>query len=447
MISLNKKIDSERSKEAVKNIALSLVGKAVSVLCSLLIVPLTINYVNPTQYGIWLTLSSIIAWVGFFDLGMGNGFRNKFAEAKAKGDLLLARKYLSTTYFSISSIVLAVGVIGVICNCFIDWSTVLNIEPIYSEELSKVFLIIFGFFCLNMIASIAGTLLVADQKPGIQGIIGSLGNFISLVVIYILTKVSQGSLINLALYFAGIPCIVWIVASLYFYVFTPYKEIMPSIKYYDSSLLKDIIGLGFQFFIIYLCMILIFQIVNIVISREIGPEAVTEYNVAYKYFSVSHMIIMIIVNPFWSAFTDAFQKKDYEWMRNVKKKLEIIWLLSNIAVIAMLVISAPVYNFWIGNDVTISFSVSLMLALFVISDNLAAAYISMINGIGYIKIQLYIYISIAIVSWPLMVWGGRMYGIVGVLAVPTLCTTTQTIFAYIQLEKILNKKAEGLWIK
>ena len=73
---------SGRSKDAVNNIALSLVGKAISVLSSLLIVPLTINYVNPTRYGIWLTLSSIIAWVSFFDLGMGNGFRNKFAEAK-----------------------------------------------------------------------------------------------------------------------------------------------------------------------------------------------------------------------------------------------------------------------------------------------------------------------------------------------------------------------------
>ena len=205
MIFLNKKIDSERSKEAVKNIALSLVGKAVSVFCSLLIVPLTINYVNPTQYGIWLTLSSIIAWVGFFDLGMGNGFRNKFAEAKAKGDVLLARKYLSTTYFAISSIVFVIGIIGSVCNCFIDWSSVLKIDPIYSEELSKVFLVLFGFFCLNMVASIAGTLLVADQKPGIQSIIGCLGNFISLVVIFLLTKVSQGSLINLALYFAGIP--------------------------------------------------------------------------------------------------------------------------------------------------------------------------------------------------------------------------------------------------
>ena len=33
-----------------------------------------------------LTLSSIIGWFAFFDIGFGNGLRNKFAEAIAKGD-------------------------------------------------------------------------------------------------------------------------------------------------------------------------------------------------------------------------------------------------------------------------------------------------------------------------------------------------------------------------
>ena len=78
---------SGRSKEAMRNIILSFFAKGISVASSLLIVPLTIHYVNPTQYGIWLTLSSIIGWVAFFDLGLGNGFRNRFAEAKAQGDL------------------------------------------------------------------------------------------------------------------------------------------------------------------------------------------------------------------------------------------------------------------------------------------------------------------------------------------------------------------------
>ncbi len=75
----------------MKGVVLSVVAKMIYVLSSFLTVPLMIDYVNATRYGIWLTLSSIIGWVTLFDLGLGNGFRNRFAEAKAEGNIELAR--------------------------------------------------------------------------------------------------------------------------------------------------------------------------------------------------------------------------------------------------------------------------------------------------------------------------------------------------------------------
>ena len=95
---------SERTDKAIKNIILLFAAKAISIICSMLIVPITIEYLNPTRYGVWLTVSSIIAWIGNFDLGLGNGLRNRFADAKAKGDTELARKYVSTTYLTMSVI-------------------------------------------------------------------------------------------------------------------------------------------------------------------------------------------------------------------------------------------------------------------------------------------------------------------------------------------------------
>ena len=87
-----------RSTTVKKNIIVSFLLKGISILISLQVVPLTINYINPTQYGIWLTLSSIIAWLAYFDFGFANGFRNRFSEARSRGETLLAREYVSTTY-------------------------------------------------------------------------------------------------------------------------------------------------------------------------------------------------------------------------------------------------------------------------------------------------------------------------------------------------------------
>ncbi len=88
----------ERTVRINKHVIATFMLKGVSIIVSLLLVPLTIHYINPTQYGIWVTLSSVISWIAFFDVGLGNGLRNKLAEALAVGDEQLARKYISTTY-------------------------------------------------------------------------------------------------------------------------------------------------------------------------------------------------------------------------------------------------------------------------------------------------------------------------------------------------------------
>lgn len=438
---------SGRSKEAVRNIMLSFFAKGISVASSLLIVPLTIHYVNPTRYGIWLTLSSVIGWILFFDLGLGNGFRNKFAEARARGDMELARQYVSTTYFAVSGIVLFLFLVILLVNSFVDWASILNVDAFYKNELSRIFVILALFSCMNMVASLVCTLLTADQKAGFASLIQGFGQLLSLVVIWILTKVSDGSLTNLALFFAGVPCLFTLFVSVVAYSFGKYRQMAPNINYVNFSLIRDILGLGIQFFVIYLCMIIVFQMINIAISREIGPDAVTQYNVAYKYFAVTHMIINVIVFPLWSAFTDAYQKNDFVWMKQIIRKLEVLWLLSNIVLVVMLIISNWVYEIWIGDEVEIGFILSVVITIYMIINNLGAIYLNLINGIGTVRIQLIIYIVFAVVAWPLMIKFGREYGIVGVIMVPITALFFLAVFAKVQLMRIMNHKAKGIWAR
>ncbi len=38
-------------------------------------VPLTIGYLGSERYGLWITISSVVAMINFADLGIGNGPR------------------------------------------------------------------------------------------------------------------------------------------------------------------------------------------------------------------------------------------------------------------------------------------------------------------------------------------------------------------------------------
>ena len=130
---------AERSVLVKKNIVGSLALKLISIIISLQIIPLTINYVNPVQYGIWLTLSSIVAWLSYFDMGFANGFRNCFTEAMALGNIKLARSYVSTTYAILFLLFSLILILVLFANSFMNWSNILNIDEIYKTDLQKVF--------------------------------------------------------------------------------------------------------------------------------------------------------------------------------------------------------------------------------------------------------------------------------------------------------------------
>ena len=121
-------IKSNRTINITKHIGLSFLFKLSAILANFMLVPLTINYLGTTNYGIWLIITSFVGWFTFFDVGLGHGLRNKFAEAKAKGDMNLVKAYVSSAYFTLTLISIVLIFLFFITNFFIDWTQVFNTD-------------------------------------------------------------------------------------------------------------------------------------------------------------------------------------------------------------------------------------------------------------------------------------------------------------------------------
>lgn len=435
---------SDRTILLKKNILASFLLKIVSILISLMVVPATINYINTERYGIWLTLSSIIAWLSYFDFGFANGFRNRFAEAVAKSNHILARKYVSTTYIMLFAVIM---VITSVINNHIDWSDILNVSPKLSNELRIVFQILIVFFCINIVAEVFSIMLMASQRPAASTAIKTAGNFISFITIIILTYTTKGSLEYLAIAFSGIPCLLTIIISIIVFSRGKYKKYAPSFKLIDFSLTKSIIGMGGQFFLIMVCMLLIFQFTNIIISRELGPESVTLYNVTYKIFQIVEMVAMIVLAPIWSACTDAYTRKDFGWMKRCASKLETMGIVC-FPVLVLLTINSPIiFKLWLGDEIQTSIYVSVAIAFFVFCKIMGGIYMYQLNGTGKVRIQFITYAVIAVFAIPVMIYSCRRWGLVGIVVVPSIAFFMQFIICRIQLKKIIDQTAIGIWNK
>ncbi|QCX39134.1 polysaccharide biosynthesis protein [Aureibaculum algae] len=438
----------ERTVKAKKNIFFSFLIKGMSMVVGFLIVRITLDYLDKTTYGIWLTLTSFLTWFSFFEIGLGNGLKNKLAEALADKNYELGKIYVSTTYAILAVVVVLLAIVFFIGNVFIDWTIVLNTDKNLINELSAVALIVFGFFFLRFVIKLISTVLYADQRPAIANAFGPIGNLLSLIIIYILTKTTEGNLIYLSWVYSVVPVIVLIVVSIYFYK-NEYRRIAPSIKSIKFHYAKDLLNLGVIFFLIQIAGLIIYQSTNIIIAQYFGPSEVTVYNIGYKYFSIMAMIFTIIVSPFWSAYTEAWVKNDMKWIKNTVKKLLLIWVGISIIGVIMLIFADPFYHLWIGNEIIIPFKLSLVLFIYFMTFTFGNVYVTFLNGIGKIKLQMYAAffgVSLFLLSAFVLIKYFN-FGIIGLVIASIISNFYGLILAPIQYSKIVNKKAKGIWDK
>lgn len=448
---INKKLNhgQERSIKAKKNILASLFLRGTSIAISLILVPITINYINVSQYGIWLTISSIVVWFSFFDIGLTQGLRNKFAEAVAKGDDELAQLYVSTTYAILFLICAALWILFIFVNQFLNWGHILNISPSMQSEVSILALIVFTYFCLQFVLKIITTIVIANQQPAINSLVTVLGQVLSLIFVLILVHTTQGSLIKLGVALCLSPVLVLLASSIFLFKST-YKRYRPRWSKVKFSYAKGLFNLGFIFFVIQIAGIVQYETANVIIARNFSTADVTSYNIVYKYFGVLTMIFSIFLAPFWSASTEAFLKNDIEWIKNgIKKYSQLNLLLIGIGCI-MLFFSHTIYDLWLGKGkVSISFYLSLWGFAYFSMNMFVDKYVSFLNGINALRIQFicciispFIYVIIALILIKYYRLGSYALFIASIV-----CNFYGILIAPIQYHLIVYKNKKGIWIK
>ena len=184
-----------------KNIVLTAGLKTLGVFVSFLLVPITIEYLNTEQYGIWMTLSSILLWFSFFDIGLGNGMRTYLTEAISSGDYEKGRTYITTTLLLTAFISALLGLVFIGLSFSLDLNSIFNTNAISNNEFRIILLTaIIGTLIIFVVKNI-GLIYVALQKYAVYELLLILGNLIALCFIFLVSKTSSHSLLNIVAIF------------------------------------------------------------------------------------------------------------------------------------------------------------------------------------------------------------------------------------------------------
>ncbi len=434
--------EDARSSNIVKNIFGSFAVKGVSIIINLALIPLTIHYLSSVKYGVWLTISSTLGAINFFDVGLGHGLRNKLAEAIAKKETDKARTYVSTAYVSIAIMCIILFAVFFIANNFLNWNKLLNIPNQIDEDISQIALVVFSMFSIQFILQLINSILLSAQQSYKVGLFSMISNIIILIGIFILTKVAKESLYNIAFIYTITPVFVYATLNVVYFK-NSFKDFSPSIKFFRRDALKDVLHVGIKFFVIQISLMVLFATSNFLICNYLDPSYVTPYNIAFRYFSVITMAFAIIMVPYWSAYTEAYVKNDYAWIRKTIRQALRIWVVFAVGAVVMLLASPLAYKLWVGeadaNHIPFTLSASMMVYVCLVS--FGSVFMMLLNGIGQIKLQMTVNIIGMVIFFPLSYFLAKTMdlGIIGIIWSTIICSAYGYIVAPLEVRKVLQQ--------
>lgn len=438
----------ERSRKMKRNTFSMLLVKGFSILVSLAYIPMMLKAVDRTDYGVLLTLTSIVQWVAMLDIGLGNGLRNSIAQNLAKNEYDKAKESISSCYAALSLYVSIIVVLFVIVAPFLNWQSILNAQNNPESELLSLAIIVFVSFCVQFVVNLLTSILYACQMPALTSYIMLATQVANFVLVYtIIHFFGIHTILEIGTVTCLVPPVILIIYSIVLFR-KKLAHIAPAIKKIHLKSVNSILSLGVKFFVLQAITIVLFQANNIIISQAVSPEAVVTYNVAYKYIGMIVVIFNIIITPVWSAVTDAYVREDYDWIKKTLNYIRKVFYGVLAGGIIMLIVSPFVYQLWLGEDtIDIPYLITGLMLAYCIFEILYKIYGTVINGTGKLYLQMVITSIIAIVYIPLAVILGKIIGLAGVLMANTIVFLANYIWSKIQYNKIINQTATGIWNK
>ena len=442
---MKKKIKYDtRTYLLVKNVLASFFLKGWSALVSIIMIPLTLQCLGVYKNGVWLTVSSLLIWIDQMDIGLGNGLRNKLAAYMAHGDQKKAQEAVSSTMAMLLCIVIPLSTVLFLLVCNADIYAFLNVSVNMMPELRTALLVAVVIVCLTFVFKFVGNVYMGMQLPAVSNLLITIGQTLALVATFVLFITGKATFLSIVVANTCATLIVYLFAYPYTF-WRKFRFLRPSLSSVSFQSVRDIGVVGIKFFWIQISGVLQFMTANILISKLFSPEMVTPYQVAYRYMSLMLVTFSVICMPFWSATTDAYERRDITWIKKASRRMNLIVFFIGLGLLTMVAISSWVYDLWIGDGCEVPLGMTVITALYVFLLVVSTRYSFFLNGIGALRLQLYMTIF-AVIFIPLAWWTSILtHDILWFLAVMCFCNIPGLVVNVIQFNKIIKGTANGFW--
>lgn len=405
---------TERNRRAVLTGSVATVARVVQVGSSLITVPLTLKYLGKERFGLWMTISSVLAMAAFADFGIGNGVLNTVAKAFGKDDMEGIRKAVSSGFAILNMIAGLLLILFFTFYRLVNWGDFFRVaSPQARSEAGPALAVFATCFALNISMDVVQRVQLGLQQGyrfGLWQLCGSVVGFIGVLAGIWL----HVSLPILVVAIAGAPIFATILNAIHFFGFVR-PDLRPTREFVASNVISQIARLGGLFFVLQVAVAISYSADNFIIARTLGAVNVPEYSIPQRMFALITMMSAMLVSPLWPAYSEAISRGHIAWVRHtLGRSLLIVLVLTSTASITLLLMAHRLIHWWVGSSIHPPILLLAGLAIWTVTACCGDALAMFLNGGELMQFQVVIATIFGMVCVITKVFFVRHLGIIGV---------------------------------
>jgi len=388
-----------RGGRAKLAITTSVVSRVTATATSFLVLPLTVRYLGNEGYGLMATITSVVSWLQFTNMGIGLGLQNALTEETAKGNVRAQKELVSTAVISLFAIGVILLIGGLLAFPHVNWQRVFPPTTARFEvEIPWTVLVVFLGFVSTVILGFVGPIYAARQELHFGSIQGLVISLFQLLGTFVAVHFRWG-LLGLTTCTIGVTALMQWSFALWTLYGRGIAELHPQWANVTKAAAGRVFKNGITFQILQICSIAFYQIDAFLIIRFLTVDQVTPYSIAQKVFLQTDGLFAIVTGSLWAAYGNAKAQGDLAWIRRTHGQMVRMFLLffGGLSVF-MVLFGRWALTWWVGAAAAPGTVLIAGVALYFCARSWTALHAMLLNGLDIIRPQVWSLVATAILT-------------------------------------------------
>lgn len=311
-----RRLGAERSARLARGVSSSLATRVITTTSPLLLIPLTITYLDADSYGVWMAATALTSMFLWADLGLGNTLMTRLSPAYASGNQLEVRALVRAAYKILIPVGVGAFVIVATLGRFIPWESLFNSRA--DSPVGPIAILCVGTFFLNVPASLVHRILYSTHAVPTSNWLQALGALLSVGGGAITVGVEAPSVVVVGAVLMA-PVIVNLVATI-----VVLKKLGALNASAPSARVAGMFSSGLRFASLGIISAVALNSDFLIVAQLYGASEVAGYSVTARLFLALGMIVTVVNTPLWPANAEALRRGDTSWVKRTTKTMSIL---------------------------------------------------------------------------------------------------------------------------